>query len=248
MKNKYITFLVVISTLLFMAFSQIDAASPVVTLKAGHVPTYHDIRYEWYVNEGTVPVTLSFTAPWDLTTGPKQKTATDILVKPVDAFDGSKFPDATFAFKRQGGTYDFYVKTNDGVYWMGSTAPPGHPNNPYSPHTYTPPLRQLFFPSNVGSQFVQTVIIAMPGFSKPMTMTVKVVGKGKVIVGAGTFNDAVLLQAKVAPTVGTAGFFVYQWNAPFVGVVAEISSLDGETNELFTTAASIKWLKKCTTP
>jgi hypothetical protein len=248
MKNKYLPFLVVISILLLMAFSQIDAASPEITLKAGHVPTYHDIQYEWYFSEGTVPVKLSFTAPWDLTTGPKQKTITDILVKPEDAFDGIKFPGATFAFKRHGGTYDFYVKKNDGVYWMGSTAPPGHPNNPYSPHTYTPPLRQLIFPSIVGSQSVQTVLIIMPGFTKPLTMTVKIVGKGKVIVGAGTFNDAVLLQAKVAPTVGTAGFFVYQWNAPFVGVVAEIHSLDGELNELFTTAASFTWLKKCTMP
>jgi hypothetical protein len=42
--------------------------------------------------------------------------------------------------------------------------------------------------------------------------------------------------------------FIYQWNAPFVGVVAEIYSLEGETNELFTTAALIKWLKKCTMP
>ena len=95
---------------------------------------------------------------------------------------------------------------------------------------------------------MQTVLITDPTGSKNATVTLKVVGKGKVIVGAGTFNDAVMVQAKIEPTFGTQGLIVYQWYAPFVGLVAEITSLDGERNELFTTAAYIGWLKSCTMP
>ena len=248
MKMKHFAFLTVFSILALAFLSQVDAASPKVTLQQGHIPTYHNIKYVWYYGEGPLPVTLSFTGPWDLTTGPKKTSGPEVLVKPEDAYDASEFPDATFVLKAYDGAYHFYTKTNVGVDWLGSTAPPGHPMAPYSPHTYTPPFRQLILPSTVGSQFVETMTITDPTGSKTTTVTLKIVGKGKVIVGAGTFNDAVMVQGKVTPTYGTQGLIVYQWYAPFVGKVAEISSLDGEMNELFTTAGYIIWLKSCTMP
>ncbi|MBI2837210.1 MAG: hypothetical protein HYX75_02780 [Acidobacteria bacterium] len=40
----------------------------------------------------------------------------------------------------------------------------------------------------------------------------------------------------------------YFWLAPYVGEVAEIQSLDNETNELFTTAFIFKWLRSLELP
>jgi len=249
MKYKYFAFLVVFSILAMLAFlSSSNAAEPTVVLKIGHIPTYHGIRTVWFGNSGNAQVHLSFTAPWDLTNGPKQKKITEILVEKADAFDGNKFPDATFAIERTSGgqkEYRFYKKIKNGVYWLGSSTPPQNPN--INNFAFAPAVRLLLLPSKTGLQAVQNSNFVSPEGTFPFTMTVKIIGKGKVIVGAGSFNDAVMVQQKLVLS-GDPPFIVYQWYAPFVGRVAEIRSLDGETNELFTTASEFTWMKSCAMP
>ena len=58
-----------------------------------------------------------------------------------------------------------------------------------------------------------------------------------------------MLQTKV--TMGgaaTTSYIMYDWVAPYVGVVANIQSLDDETQELFTTASGYFWLKALNVP
>jgi hypothetical protein len=101
MKSKHFAFLGVFSILAILVFVySANAAPPNVTLKNGHIPTYNGIKQVWFRNTGSVPVHLSFTGPWDFTTAPKQKKLKIALVETKDAFNGDKFPDATFAYER----------------------------------------------------------------------------------------------------------------------------------------------------
>ena len=251
MKSKDFAFVVVFSTLALLAFAYgVNAAEPNITLQSGQIPTYDGISQEWFSNRPgvKVPVHLSFTAPWDLTNGPKARKSTRTLVETADAFDGNKFPDATFAIERiEGGqrSYRFYKKIDNGLYWLGSSTPTSNPD--IANFSFAPAVRLVLLPAKTGKKLVQNSTLVSGTGNLPVKITVKIIGKGTVIVGSGTFNDAVMVQQKVEPT-GQQPFMIYQWYAPFVGLVAEIRSLDGETKELFTTASEFEWMKSCAMP
>lgn len=251
MKSKNFVFGFVFSTLALVAFVYgVNAAEPNITLESGQVPTYDGIKQEWFGNRPgvNVPVHLSFTAPWDLTKGPKAIKSAWTLVETATAFDGNKFPDATFAVERiEGGQkyYRFYKKIANGLYWLGSSTPTS--NSDIANFSFAPAVRLVLLPAKTGRTLVQNSNLVSGAGNLPVKIKVTIIGKGTAIVGAGTFSDAVMVQQKVELT-GKQPYIMYQWYAPFVGLVAEIRSLDGETKELFTTASEFEWMKSHTMP
>lgn len=127
-----------------------------------------------------------------------------------------------------------YKKASAGVYHYGESSP-----NTGDNFQLTPALRLIFFPATVGKTVTQRTSFVTSDGSVPATTVTKVVAKGTVIVGAGTFNDSAMVQVKLSMGGSEPrSLILYIWVAPYVGSVAEIQSLDNETNELFTTAFS----------
>jgi hypothetical protein len=244
---KSIIFMICIVLFLSFTVSGSETASPNVTLKSGHIPTYYEIKTVWYGNGGNVPVSLSFTGPWDFTNGPKQRKFKEELCKTSEAFHGSEFPEAKYAVERIVGgqkSFEFRTKTSKGIAWYGSSGTSGLNN-----FKIVPPARTLFFPAKVGKELVQTGTVVDSAGNNPVTMKSKIVGKGTVIVGAGTFNDSVMVQHKIEIGGSDASSFIlYEWYAPFVGKVVSIESQDGETKDLFTVAEVFEWMKSCAVP
>ena len=242
--NSILFVMALASQLVSLAWS----ASPNVTIGAGQYPTTIGIKGTWYRNAGdnNVPVTISFTPPWDLTNGPKQATSTDVYIDKSQAYNASNYPDATFAVMDNGPdkVYTFLKKTSTGLYMNGQSCK----SNPGINIRITPSLR-FFLPLPVGKTVTQRTTVIASGGSIPLTVTSKVIAKGTVIVGAGTFNDSVMIQLKFNFGGSQPRTQIwYQWDAPYVGNVAQIVSLDNETNELFTTAHRYQWLKSLILP
>lgn len=227
------------------------AASPNVTIKAGHYPTTIGIKGTWYCNPSTVtvPVTLSFNPPWDMTKGPKLATIASAWIDKSQAYNGSTFPDATVALQAVESPsaekkYSFFKKASAGLYHYGESSP-----NTGDNFQLAPALRIIFFPATVGKTVTQRTSFVTSDGSVPATTVTKVVAKGTVVVGAGTFNDSAMVQVKLSMGGSEPrSLILYIWVAPYVGSVAEIQSLDNETNELFTTAFSYKWLRSLDLP
>ena len=237
------TLLLVVGILLIVSAAL--AAPPNVILKSGHIPCSKGIIYTWFSSgDNGGPVKLSFSGPWDFTKGPKTQHYNTTIVEASTALNGDKFPDATIAYNEVLGTersFSFYKKTAKGMLWYGMSSSLSDDNFKISP-----PLMDLPFPAKVGKTVSQTMNFQFDTDKVTVVSKLKVVGKGTVITGAGTLNDAVMVQAKVS--YEGKSFLFYWWYAPFVGMVAEVDSLPNETNELFTTAARIEWLGGCKVP
>jgi hypothetical protein len=233
-----------------MSLAAIPALTDVsgLTIAGGHFPTYKGIKYVFSSNKANLPVTISFTGPWDFTTGPKELTITSEIVDKTTAYNYTLFPSATVALKERLGpatVYMFYRKASNGLIWYGASSQMVTSSN----FTISPSIRRIFFPAKQGIVVAQNTTFTINGVETPVTLTLQYVGKGTVTVGAGTFNDAVMLKWTYKQEGDDpASFIAYDWIAPYVGIVAQIRSLDGETNELFTTAAVFRWLRTCSVP
>ena len=220
-----------------------------LTQRGGHFPTSVGIKYVWAANNADVPVTISFTGPWDFTTGPKDVTLVSEIVQKTTAYNYANYPLATFALKESGGgrptLYRFFRKANNGIVWYGVSSPTSADDT----YTLSTAIRRLFFPAKLNVMITQRTNLIYPGETVPLTLQLRYVGQGALTVGAGTFNDTVMLQTK-ASMGGSAprSYIVYNWFAPYLGMVAQITSLDGETNEQFTTASQFEWLKTASVP
>src|SRR5574341_440459 len=113
--------LVFVSILLLISAAL--AAPPKVTLKSGQIPCSEGITNVWFSSgDHNTPVTLSFTPPWDFTTGPRQSHYSQKYIPASEAFNGSDFPDAHIAMAEVMGTersFKFYKKVAKGMIWYG---------------------------------------------------------------------------------------------------------------------------------
>ncbi|MEW6364525.1 MAG: hypothetical protein AB1714_07785 [Acidobacteriota bacterium] len=243
-----------VSAILFICTMAHSAwpGSPNVTIKAGHYPVTIGIKGTWYSNTSgiTVPVTLTFSPPWDLTGGPRMATVASAWIDKSQAYNGGNYPDAAVALQvvKPGGdkVCSFLKKTPAGLYFYGMSNTNGDADENFS---FAPKFRLFFFPAKVGKAVTQRTSLVFSEGSIPMTVVTRVVAKGTVIVGAGTFNDSAMVQVKISFGGSEPWSFIrYYWIAPYVGYVAEIQSLDNETNELFTTADFYMWLRTLELP
>ncbi|MEW6364808.1 MAG: hypothetical protein AB1714_09240 [Acidobacteriota bacterium] len=220
-----------------------------LTQRGGHFPTSVGIKYVWAANSADVPVTISFTGPWNFTTGPKDRTIVSEIVDKTTAYNYANYPLAAFALKESGGgeptVYRFFRKANNGIVWYGNSSPTSAEDT----YTLSIPIRRIFFPAKVNVMVTQRTNIIYPNETVPLTMQLRYVGQGVVTVGAGTFNDTVMLQTK-ATWGGSSpkSYILYNWIAPYLGSVAQIISLENETNEQFTTASYFYWAKTVSVP
>ncbi|MBI2837177.1 MAG: hypothetical protein HYX75_02610, partial [Acidobacteria bacterium] len=147
-------------------------ASPNVTIKAGQFPTTIGIKGTWYTNPNTVtvPVTLSFNPPWDLTNGPKQAVVASAWINKSQAYNGSNYPDATVAHEgveppSPEKNYSFFKKTAAGIFWYGNSS-----LNAENNFQITPAIRLFFFfPATMGKTITQRTTFVTSDGSIPLT-------------------------------------------------------------------------------
>src|SRR3990172_2272379 len=103
------------------------AGSPEVTIGAGQFPVTIGIKGALYSSVvRSVPVTISFAPPWDLTSGPKETVIPTGWVDKSQAYNGGQYPQATVALLTSYGNgkrYMFFKKTRLGLILYGHSEP-----------------------------------------------------------------------------------------------------------------------------
>jgi len=238
-----------IALMIVLGSSSLLHGSPDVIFGAGHLPTSIGIKGTWYTNtnDSPWPVTISFTPPWDFTNGPTQRKYISSIIDKSQAYKASDYPGAAYASTDNSSdrVYTFLKKMNSGSYMYGQSSPDNEGIN----MRISPPWRGLPFPLTVGRSVTQNTTIYSSSGTTPLTIKMKVIAKGAVTVGAGTFNDAVMVQIKFSFGGAQPRTQIwYQWFVPYVGMVVHIMSVDNEPNEHFTTARMYRWLQTLSVP
>jgi hypothetical protein len=118
----------------------------------------------------------------------------------------------------------------------------------YTLITYDPPILVLKFPLTEGETFQSESTGSGTFETNPFYVStddyVSTLDKsGKIVTNAGTY-DALRLHLDQSVTVGvfTLTHIQYAWIAPCLGVVAQVTSGDGETDDHFTHASQVRRL------
>lgn len=99
--------------------------------------------------------------------------------------------------------------------------------------------RMLLFPMSTGNTWQDSYVEVSGDEQRDVSATSTVLAYDEIDLPAGTY-DAFLLQTRVVAVEddGATDVIVYTWFTPGIGRVAEIVSLPGEEDEVFTVAAA----------
>ena len=196
-------------------------------------------------------VSLNLTGPWDLTAGPTEGEVVYNYVGPKDTEQAVEFPDANAAREQDyGGEKDiyYYRKTSEAQQILGRSTKTLL-SQVAAVSKYNPPQSIWKFPFKVGDSWsyssTGTVTGLVTGQSK-WEGQLKVMARGSVKVPQGEYDKCYLVQERshVVYTDATEDNTIdYTWIVPGIGPVAYLTSVNGETNEVFTQASSFMRLK-----
>lgn len=184
-------------------------------------------------------VRFDLEGPWDLASGSGAATLTTEYIDPgVGPLDG-ELPEAGLVVRyswSNGSSPDEYLyQSLDADAWRVH----GRADASGLRLELNGASRALLLPLAVGDGWTDSYTSVEDGRESAVTTENTVLSFNEVTVPAGTY-DAFLLQTRVTErrTSETVTAIVYTWFAPGVGRVAEIVSLPGEDDDLFSSAAA----------
>ena|SRR5664280_634007 len=115
--------------------------------------------------------------------------------------------------------------------------------------SYEPPYLAWKFPFGVGDSWSSQSNVVISGYAEAtgtLALTSRVVSMNSIRVPAGDYVKCYLIQDRSQEVIsdGTSYSWIsYTWFVPGVGIVASISSANGEIYDVFTQASKIERLK-----
>lgn len=210
------------------------------------LPVAAGTRLEYLANApgSTTPVRFDLEGPWDLTAA---TTAVTMTAEYIDRADGpldDDLPDADLVIRYY---WDNGVEPTEYVYQSLDESAwhiYGRSDQGGGLLELEGTSRALLFPMATGDRWTDNYTENSNGDRRAVVAEHAVLALNEVKVPAGTYN-AFLVQTRVTESSpeATTTAIVYTWFAPGAGRVAEIVSIPGETDELFTTARSFYRLK-----
>jgi hypothetical protein len=226
---------------------------------AKDLPMEPGVQYVYYSGKPTspyehpqpFPVSFNLTGPWDFSQGPTEGQLVSDSMAPKDARDISDFPDANRVIKDSSASS---ADTTFSKVDQGSSQQLGRSTTTLlteAPYIYrcNPPVLNLRFPFKVGDQWSSSSQLVFSGAysgTGSYAIASKVVSKNSVIVPQGKYDTCYLVQcrASIVDIDGsTWNVISYSWLVPNVGSVANITSSNGEQNEVFSQGTVFTRLK-----
>lgn len=210
-------------------------------------PTYNEQTHEWYTTP--LPVSFNLEGPWDFSQGPTDETLIVTTKNASNDPNHADFPGATYVTYKgwQYGTDSrFYSKDTNIVQEHGWVEDVTYLGRNIYIYKYDVPNFLVCFPIKVGQVWENNFSIIRDG--KPIATTSRkktVISKNRLVVPAGTYDDAYLVQVKGSQTFEGVNktFCNYIWYIPYIGMVVYIGSLDNEPNEVYVQAQLFERLK-----
>lgn len=199
-----------------------------------------------------VPVSFNLEGPWDFSEGPTENEVVKTVVERGQSPDAANFPDSKLVERIDGGTLGhvdaYYSNDPDGLKVWGSA---GHAfiSKVAGVSTFNPPWFELKYPLKKGMEWQDSYQNIESGFGAeaPFNMNRfhKVVAINQIKTPYKSYEDCILVQTRVETLkpAGTVTRYNYGWYVQGVGMVVGVSSVDGETNEVFTQTGRFYRLK-----
>lgn len=148
----------VVLTVLISFGTTIAFAQPILNkmydFQIGHTYSYRKTPLNWNIDTAVIP-TIGSNLTWNFdTVNLEPTTLTDSILSPIGKPGTNSFNGADFVWKEYSGTYQYYRKTTDTIFYMGN----------YSSwaSTFTPNPMTVIFPSSMSSGYIysnfQTVV------------------------------------------------------------------------------------------
>lgn len=204
--------------------------------------------------QATVPpvqVSFNLEGPWDFSQGPTDSEMVMTIVDKNKSPDMASFPNTNLVERYDfGQLYDDSFRLND----QNGLSSAGEVNHFLiskvpATFTYTPPWLELKYPAKKGLTWQDTFQDLETGFGGDapyqVIHTSKVISVNQVKTPFKSYDKCFLVQRRVEEQKlgGTEVTYAYRWYVPNVGQVAQIKSVVGETNEVFTQAQRFWRLK-----
>jgi hypothetical protein len=197
------------------------------------------------------PIAFNLAGPWDFTSGPTDDEVVSTIVDKSQASDAANFPAANLVERTDvGETYD------DGFFLNGPAGLnlPGESNHYMiskvpTIYTYAPGYDYLKYPLKKGLSWTDNFQTTESGFGAGAPSTSvrvnKVVAINQIKTPFKSYDRCFLVQSRKEEhwPNKTEVTYWYGWVVPQVGIVVEAKSVNGETNEVFTSAQRFWRLK-----
>jgi len=229
------------------------------TFTADDYPTKPGTKITYFQNktndeqgnqQDTVPVSFDLEGPWDFREGPDDDEPVLTILEEKNAPDADSFPTADVIERLDIGTsrVDTYrINDNDGLKTVGeaihtTTAEETEIN------TFSPAYISIEYPLSEESTWTDSYQVATAGVgaaSRDVNETRKVMAINKLVTPYKSYDRCFLVQIRKEET-GSSGPVTrieYHWYVKSVGVAVIISSMTGETEDVFSQAEMFRRLK-----
>ncbi len=229
------------------------------TFTAGDYPTKPGTKITYFQNKmkddqgnqpDTVPVSFDLEGPWDFREGPDDDELVMTILEEKNAPDAGSFPTADVIERLDIGTarVDTYrINDNNGLKTVGEAI---HSTVSEAPeiNMFSPAYISIDYPLSEDSTWTDSYQVATAGTGavlKDVNETRKVMAINRLTTPYKSYDKCFLVQIKKEET-GSSGpetRIEYHWYIRGVGVAVIISSVAGETEEVFSQAEMFRRLK-----
>ena len=197
------------------------------------------------------PISFNLQGPWDFSNGPTEDEVVSTIVDKSRATDAANFPGANLVERTDvGEMYDDAFFNNN----TGGLNLPGESNHYMiskvpTIYTYGPGYYYLKYPLKKGLTWTDTYKTTESGFGagapSDLVRASKVIAVNQIKTPFKSYDRCFLVQSRREQhwPDKTEVTYWYGWVVPNVGIVVEVKSVNGETNEVFTSAQRFWRLK-----